>query len=118
MRETPYINRRWDAYMTDGHGEEYRRVPSDDATSDYLTACLHAPLYGRAHISYAVGKLVAPPRRIIPCVIALIYYRARRDGDNAPSINILRNNFCLYHASCVALPNRPTNSRLEENKIL
>lgn len=76
--------------MTDGHGEEYRRVPSDGATSDYPTARLHAPLYGRAHISYAVGKLVAPPRRIMPCVIALIYYRARRDDDNAPSVNILR----------------------------
>jgi len=52
------------------HGKEHRRVPFDGATSDY-PARLHAPLYGRAHISYAVGKLVAPPRWIMPCVIAL-----------------------------------------------
>lgn len=84
--------------MTDGHGEEYRRVPFDGATSDYPTARLHAPLYGRAHISYAVGKLVAPPRRIMPCVIALIYYRARRDGDNTPSVNILRKFLLISHS--------------------
>jgi len=74
-------------------------VPSDGATSDYPTARLHAPLYGRAHISYAVDKLVALPR-IIPCVIALIYYRARRDDDNAPSVHIMQV-FTLR----IALPN-------------
>lgn len=39
---------------------------------------VYTRLYGRAHISYAAGKLVAPSRWIMSRVIALIYYRARR----------------------------------------
>jgi len=49
----------------DKHEKEYRlgrRVPSDGATRDYPTARVYTRLYGRARISYAVSKLVAPRR--------------------------------------------------------